>query len=227
MVLPYFFLSLEGLSIYPETIMGKPRELQRCQQEPWFSWATKWRPITASLRTFYYGGNNPLLVWASVTWISSYLQPNAFLSVTVTSSRPWVALEPHCTYRDTEFWNWEETSLGHTVESPVYWLTIQYSFCSCYTSWSISFHSGCYRHSQQLLCKLNRRQWRPCPWISPVSYVNSPQATASKPLDPGQLPTSFKKMRWPNVESMLLESVSHESWSRKFTARNLPVTLVV
>lgn len=76
-------------------------------------------------------------------------------------------------------------------------------------------------------CKLNRRQWRPCPWIFPVSYVNSPQATASKPLDPGQLPTSFKKMRWPNVESMLLESVSHESWSRKFTARNLPVTLVV
>lgn len=47
-------LSLEGLSIYPETMTGKPRELQRCLQEPWFSWATKSRP-TVSLWTSYYG----------------------------------------------------------------------------------------------------------------------------------------------------------------------------
>lgn len=208
---------------------GEPRELQRCSQEPWFSWATKSRPATASLWTFYYGGweiNPSLFEPHSLGFPATCSQMHFYLSSSLPPDHSLL---------------WSPT--GHSeiqrsgMERKLLWITQWSHEFTDSPSSAPSAHAippGLFPFIQAAIdianscsVKLNIRQWWPCPCIVPVSYVNSPQATASKPLDSGQLPTSFKKMRWPTVVSMLLESVSHEPWSRKFTARSLPITLVV
>lgn len=66
------------------------------------------------------GESKLLLVWATVRWISSYLQLNAFLSGLVTSSELWVTLDPRNPYGDAEVWNGQKTCPDHMVESQVY-----------------------------------------------------------------------------------------------------------
>ena len=61
-MLPLFLLSLEGLSIYPETMMGKLRELQRCQQEPNFLQPLSQDQQQSPSELLIMGKNKPLLV---------------------------------------------------------------------------------------------------------------------------------------------------------------------
>lgn len=58
-VLPFFLLPTLR-SIHPKTMRENSRGLQRCQQDPWLSWATNSRLTAASLWTLYYVGKiNP------------------------------------------------------------------------------------------------------------------------------------------------------------------------